>query len=81
VVDEFVVRIGTFCILIGVGILILFAASDYAGSTNFDLLFWAVFSMTLGILLRRRRAPSPDSGRFASLRKLRGPTRDRKDGR
>jgi hypothetical protein len=80
-VDEFVVRIGTFCILLGTGVLILFVASDYADRTNFDLLFWAVLALTVGFMLRRRKAPPPASGRFASLRKLRGPTRDRKDER
>jgi hypothetical protein len=78
-VNEFVVRIGTFFILVGTGLLILFVASDYAGSANFDYLFWAALSVTLGILLRRRKSPAPSSGRFASLRKFRGPPHDRKD--
>ncbi len=54
-VDEFIIRIGTFFILIGVGIFILFVASDYANQTNFDYLFWAVLSVTVGILFRRRK--------------------------
>jgi hypothetical protein len=76
---EFLVRIGTFCILIGIGLLILFVASDSAGKTNFDYLFWAVLSVTLGILLRRRKAPAAPSGRFASLRSFRNRTQNRKD--
>lgn len=77
--NEFIIRIGTFCIVLGVGILILFVASDYAGNANFDYLFWAVLSMTVGILLRRRKAPPPPSERFSSLRRFRGHGRDRRD--
>ncbi len=68
---EFIIRIGTFFLLIGTGILILFIASDYAGKTNFDYLFWAVLSITIGWMLRRRKAPPPPSGRFSYVRRLR----------
>jgi hypothetical protein len=78
-VDEFIVRIGNFFILIGVGIFILFVASDYANQTNFDYLFWAVLSITIGIMLRRRKpSPSP-SGRFSYLRKMRGGRNNQKE--
>lgn len=70
-VNEFIVRMGTFFMVIGVGIFILFIASEYAGQTNFDYLFWSVLSVTVGILLRRRRPPRPPSGRFSYVRKLR----------
>lgn len=73
--SEFIVRIGTFLILIGIGIVILFAASDHSGQANFDYLFWAVLALTAGILLRRRKAPAPPSGRFGSLHKLRDRSR------
>jgi hypothetical protein len=78
---EFVVRIGTFCIVLGVGILILFLASDYAGNANFDYLFWAVLCVTVGILLRRRRPAPPPSERFAAFRRFRGHGHDRKEDR
>jgi hypothetical protein len=68
---EFIIRIGTFFLLIGCGIFILFIASDYAGKTNFDYLFWAVLSVTVGIMLRRRRPAPPPSGRFGYVRRLR----------
>ncbi len=70
-VDGFLVRIGTFFIILGLGVFILFVASDYANQTNFDYLFWAVLSVTVGILLRRRKPPPPPSGRFSSLRRMR----------
>ena len=75
--EGFVVRTGTFFIVIGVGVLILFIASDYANQPNFDYLFWAVLSITIGILLRRRKPPPPPSGRFSMLHKT--PKHSKKD--
>ena len=76
---EFIIRIGTFFILIGVGIFILFLASDYADKPNFDYLFWAVLSVTVGLLLQRRRPPRPPSGRFDILRRLMGSSKDNEE--
>jgi hypothetical protein len=79
-VDEFIIRVGTFFILIGVGIFILFVASDYANQTNFDYLFWAVLSVTIGILLRRRKPAPPPSERFSYLRnRMQGNRKNRKE--
>jgi hypothetical protein len=77
--DEFIIRVGTFFILIGVGIFILFVASDYANQTNFDYLFWAVLSVTIGILFRRRKPAPPPSGRFSYWRRMRGGGKGHKD--
>lgn len=78
-INEFLVRVGTFFILIGIGMLILFIASDYAEQANFDFLFWSMLAVTVGILLRRRKPPAPPSGRFEALRKWRGESRHDKD--
>ncbi len=69
---EFFIRVGTFLILIGIGMLILFIASANANQSNFDYLFWAVLAVTVGILLRRRKEPPPSSGRFEGLRRWTG---------
>jgi len=70
-INEFIIRMGTFFLLIGAGIFIIFLASNYAGKANFDYLFWSVLSVTVGIILRRRRGPRPPSNRFSYIRKLR----------
>jgi hypothetical protein len=70
--NELIIRIGTFLMVIGVGIFILFVASDYAGAPDFDYLFGAIFLVVAGILLRRRKPAPPPSGRFAYFRKMRG---------
>ncbi len=69
--NEFLIRIGTFLLLIGIGVFILFVASDMGGKTNFDYLFWSVLAVTIGFMLRRRKAPPPPSGRFGYVRRLR----------
>ncbi|MBI1795271.1 MAG: hypothetical protein HYR70_13930 [Chloroflexi bacterium] len=69
--EEFILRIGTYFLVIGTGIFILFIASDFAQQTNFDYLFWAVLIVTIGILIRRRKPPAPPSGRFSFLKKMR----------
>jgi MYXO-CTERM domain-containing protein len=79
--NEFIVRIGTFCILIGVGILILFIASDSAGAANFDYLFWALLSVIVGLFLRRRRESPPPAGRFGFLQRFRGSGHGRRERR
>ncbi len=77
--SEFIIRVGTFLVLVGIGMLILFVASNSANQANFDYLFWAVLAVTVGLMLRRRKAPPPPSGRFESLRRWTG--RSRPDGK
>jgi hypothetical protein len=79
--SEFISRIGTFCILIGVGMLLLFVASDASGSANFDLLFWSLLVIAAGILLGRRKPPAPRSGRFSMLQRFRHSPRKGKEDR
>jgi len=78
---EFRTRIGTFCLLIGLGVFALFIASDSAGQTNFDYLFWALLAVVLGIFLRRKTEESPSSGRFSLLKRFQKEPRDRRGRR
>ncbi len=77
--EEFVIRVGTFFVVIGVGIFILFIASDYAHQTDFDFLFWSIISIAIGMLLRRRKPPPPPSGRFSSWHKWRERSKKHKE--
>lgn len=76
---EFITRVGTFLILIGLGVLILFVASDQAGAANFDYLFWALMAIILGFFLRRKPRPQERPERFSILRRLRGSKEHRKE--
>jgi hypothetical protein len=68
---EFISRIGTFFLLLGAGIFILFIASEFSGNANFDYLFWSVLCVTIGFIMRRRKPPKPPSDRFNYVRSLR----------
>ena len=69
--EDFILRIGTYFLVIGTGIFILFVASDLANDPNFDYLFWSVLVITVGIMIRRRKPPPPPSGRFGVWKKWR----------
>jgi hypothetical protein len=73
---ELVPRIGTFFILVGIGLIILFMASDFANQPDFDYLFLGLIGLGIGYLFRRRAARSPASGRFGALRRMRTKKKD-----
>jgi hypothetical protein len=77
--NEFRVRLGTFCVLLGLGVSILFIASDAGGHANFDSLFWSMALIIMGVLLHRRKPTAPPSGRFSSLSRLRKPRHKRRE--
>lgn len=77
--SEFIARIGTFFLLLGVIFVILFAASEAAAQPEFDFLFVAIVLLTTGTLFRRRGAAPATSGRFSWLRNLREEQQKRKD--
>jgi len=77
--QEFINRVGTFLMLIGVGILVLFIASASAGTANFDYLFWSMLTSIIGFFLRRRGPPAAPSERFRMLKGLKRPRRGRRE--
>ena len=78
---EFVPRIGTFLILLGIFALVFFLASDFARMPEFDWLFIGMVLMGLGIMLRRRATPPPPAGRFGMVRNIREDAKKRKEER
>jgi hypothetical protein len=77
--SEFVPRIGTFFIVLGIFSLILFLASDFADRPEFDWLFIGMVLMGLGFLFRRSAAPPPPASRFGMVRKMRDDAKKRKE--
>jgi hypothetical protein len=69
--DPLVVRVGTFFIVIGLGIFILFVASDMAEKPEFDYLFIAMLLIGIGWMFRRKKAPPPSADRFSYFRRMR----------
>ena len=74
-------RIGTFFILVGVGFIILFIASDLAENApvNFDYFFLGVFFMVVAFLFRRKAPKPPSSNRFSGIRRMRERSKKRKE--
>jgi hypothetical protein len=69
---EFVHRVGTFFLLVAIGLLILFLLSEQAGGTNFEYFCWSTILFVLGFIFRSqyRKPASPASGRFGIFKRL-----------
>jgi len=76
--EDFVPRIGTFFILIGIGLILIFVASQTDGQADFGYLLASLISIVFGFWLRRRRQAPPPSARFSSLKKSREKSRQKK---
>jgi hypothetical protein len=63
-----IARLGTFFILVGIGVFIVFISSDLAQQPDFDYLFIAILLIGVGWLFQRKRSSPPSSGRFSMLR-------------
>ena len=75
----FISRIGTFFVLLGVLVVILFIASDLGDVTYFRYFFIGVFLLSAGFILKRMTAPpAPASKRFEGLRKFQQKRREAK---
>ena len=70
--NPLIARLGTFLIVLGIGIFIIFVTSDLAQRPDFDYLFVAILLVGVGWLFQRRRPPPHASGRFSMLRRMRG---------
>jgi hypothetical protein len=65
----FISRIGTFFLLMGLLIVVLFIASDIGDVTYFSYFFIGACLLTAGFVLKRMAAPPPASGkRFEGIR-------------
>ena len=68
---EIVHRIGTFFLLVGIGLVVFFVLSEAARQVTFDFLCWGIVLLVLGFIFRSqyKRSVTP-SGRFSLVRKL-----------
>ncbi len=73
--DPLIVRIGTFFVVMGAGILLLFIVSDFADQVDFDYLFIAMLLIGIGWMFRRKKAPPPPAGRFTWFKGMMGKMR------
>lgn len=78
---DFIARMGTFFLLIGVFVMMLFVATDRGGQANFLFFFISVILLVFGWYFKRISAPPPkqgDGGRFAGIRKWQQKQREAK---
>lgn len=68
---EILHRIGTFFLLVGIGLLVFFFMSDASGQVTFDYFCWGGILLILGFVFRGqfKRKATP-SGRFSLVKRL-----------
>ena len=68
---EFLHRIGTFFLIVGIGLLVLFMASESARQVTFEYFCWSLILIVIGLVFRGqfRRKVAP-SGRFSLVKRL-----------
>ena len=64
-------RIGTFFLLVGIGLLVFFMLSEAAQNVTFSYFCWSLILIILGLIFRGqfRRDVTP-SGRFSIVKRL-----------
>ncbi|HET9912152.1 MAG TPA: hypothetical protein VFQ13_09705 [Anaerolineales bacterium] len=68
---ELVARIGTFFLLIGIGLLVFFFLSEVAKQTTFEYFCWGLILVILGFVFRGQfKKATPASGRFSIVKRL-----------
>jgi hypothetical protein len=72
---DFIARVGTFFLLVGVALIALFIASDASSKitderTDYSLLCIAVALFFMGILFRKTAAPPQAAERFKFIKKI-----------
>jgi hypothetical protein len=69
---EFIARVGTFFVWVGIILLIFFFLSDAAGQAVFSYFCWSSVLLVVGFVFRAQlRKTYQPSGRFRILQKLR----------
>ena len=74
------VRIGTFFILVGLALLVIFIGSIMSKEINGMYLLVSLSAFFIGFLFRRNK-PVSDSGRFGTIRRATERRRQRRDDR
>jgi hypothetical protein len=78
---ELVPRIGTFFLLVGTALMLIFIGSVLGHGTNLLYLLFGIVAIFMGAIFRRRAAPPPANTRFHSVRRARDYSRTRRQER
>ena len=80
--QEFIARIGTFLLLVGIGLMVFFILSEAAKNPTLSYFCWGTVLLTFGFVFRGQfKKPSgPPSGRFSIFKRLKPkPKEEKKD--
>ncbi len=76
---ELIYRVGTFFLLVGFGLVVLFILSDAAKQTSFSYFCWGTILLVVGFAFRAQYKKSiPQSGRFSVFKRLKPKPKDKK---
>lgn len=68
---EILYRIGTFFLILGLGLLIFFFLSEAARQVSFEYFCWSLILLVLGFVFRNQfKKATPASGRFSLVKRL-----------
>ena len=78
---EFVARVGTFFVLVGIGLMVFFILSESAKIPTLSYFCWGTVLLTFGFIFRGqfKRPPGPPHGRFSILQKLKPRPKEKKE--
>jgi len=72
-------RVGTFLILAGLGLLMIFVTYELGGTSHFDLFLISLIIIFIGTRLRMRTKSESPGTRFNSIRNLSEKYKQKKD--
>lgn len=69
---EFIYRVGTFFLLVGIGMMIFFVMSDSANQAQLGYFCWGTVLLTIAFIFRAqyKKPAGPPSGRFSVLGRI-----------
>ena len=76
--NNLIPRIGTFFLVVSVGLLVIFIGSAFSRDLHLEYFLFSVVTFFIGTILRRG-ASRPQSGRFGSINMLRNRNRRQSD--
>jgi hypothetical protein len=71
-------RIGTFFIFLGLGLLALFVLSVLSNEITLVYLLFSILALFLGLVFRQRKKEPVDNGRFGLIRRANERSRQRR---
>lgn len=76
---EIIYRVGTFFLLVGLGLLVFFMMSESAGKPTFSYFCWSMILLIVGFLFRAQyKKAVRSSGRFSILKRLKPKPKEEK---